>query len=105
MQTTVTGIPEQIPKPIKTLPMFFGPALPSQIVHELRGMHVKLDRTTTHPASTQTAFATASTLHHGDVLTAVRDLNGEDIWCYVKFESGASGNIELGELDACDCRG
>jgi hypothetical protein len=96
MKSTVEGRPEKAAP--KTFPLFFGPALPSQIVHEMRGMHVKLVRNTK-------ATVEGLAVHHGDVTTAVRSVDGNDIWCYVKFESGSSGNIELGELDACDCRG
>jgi hypothetical protein len=92
-----TTVEDLTGKTVKTFPMFFSPALPSQIVDELKGMHVRLDRM-------PTTTATTTTLHHGDVRTAVRADNG-DIWCYVIFASGVSCNIELGELDTCDCRG
>lgn len=81
MQATVQGS-----KP-KTFPMFFAPAMPSQIVHEMKGMHVELLR---------------ERRDHGTVRTAVRAADGE-IWCYVQLESGVRCNINLDELDACDC--
>lgn len=72
----------------------WGPCRPEDVVPELNGLHVYLDR--------------GAQDSHGKITSAIRDPLTGDVWCYARLESPAgarvSANYLLDELEPCSCR-